>query len=650
MSTPFDTSHRTRPTKSRARRLTAAIAGAAAVLTAASTLATTIPATAVPGVPASAFDPNTTSWYSYRDQSSSSFSTTFNALKGSYIPTDIDIETSGGYAVGSVWQKNPDGRSWKEKRNLTSSQFASEWNSAKAAGMRTVEQETYLVNGERRWAGIWVKNVEGNSWASHRGQTNAQFVASFNAHRDAGLMPVDYDEYLTSSGLRYNSVWVKAPARTSWKLYRGLSSTGYGNKFDELKSAYRVLNFDSLKVSSGQRYAGIWIQNTNGRAWAARRDMGLTSYKNYWYRYRDLGYRVVAFNRYQTASGTRYSAVWRQNDDNKIKWSLRSQVDSVVQQELDSTDVPGISVAVYQNGKAVYTRGFGNADIDDNVWMDSTHVGSTASVSKAIGGTLAFRMQEQGLLDIDDDTRDHVPSMPSKHSHTVGDLLANRGCVRHYADGDGSWDDTPYATALAASKKFWNDNLVCTQAQVGTPYNYSTHGYTLAGAAMEAAGNDDIKDLLRKKLTTPFKLGTLGPQNFSSSVHRMSLYTSGNDEVDTPNNDWKVLGGGVDSSAADLAGFGSKLIGGQILSAASRNEMWTPPNGSSNYAHGWSTGTEDGTQVVAKNGSWTGNLAYLRLYPQKGISVAVIMNDRSGDQSATGLGQDIGALVLDSLG
>lgn len=649
MSTPFDTSHRTRPTKSRARRLTAAVAGAAAVLTAASTLATTIPASSVPGVPASAFDPNTTSWYSYRDQSSSSFSTTFNALKGSYIPTDIDIETSGGYAVGSVWQKNPDGRSWKEKRNLTSAQFNAEWTSAKNAGMRTVEQETYLVNGQRRWAGIWVKNVEGYSWSSHRGQTNAQFVARFNANRDAGLMPVDYDEYLTSDGLRYNSVWVKTPARTSWKLYRGLSSTGYGNKFDELKSKYRVLNFDSLKVSSGQRYAGIWIQNTNGRAWAARRDMGLTSYKNYWYRYRDLGYRVVAFNRYQTASGTRYSAVWRQNSE-KLNWSLRSSVDARVAQELAGTGVPGVSVAVYQNGVPVYTRGFGFADLDNGEWMDSTHVGSTASVSKAIAGTLAFRMQEQGLLDIDDDTRDHVPSMPSKHSHTVGDLLANRGCVRHYADGDGSWDDTPYATALAASKKFWNDNLVCSQANVGTPYNYSTHGYTLAGAAMEAAGNDDIKDLLRKKLTTPFKLGTLGPQNFSSSVHRMSLYTSGNDEVDTPNNDWKVLGGGVDSSAADLASFGSKLIGGQILSAASRNEMWTPPNGSSNYAHGWSTGTEDGTQVVAKNGSWTGNLAYLRLYPQKGISVAVIMNDRSGDQSATGLGQDIGALVLDSLG
>lgn len=53
--------------------------------------------------------------------------------------------------------------------------------------------------------------------------------------------------------------------------------------------------------------------------------------------------------------------------------------------------------------------------------------------------------------------------------------------------------------------------------------------------------------------------------------------------------------------------------------------------------------------MVAKNGAWTGNLAYLRIYPEDEIVVAVLMNDRSGDQSATQLGRDIGAIVLDSL-
>ena len=58
-----------------------------------------------------------------------------------------------------------------------------------------------------------------------------------------------------------------------------------------------------------------------------------------------------------------------------------------------------------------------------------------------------------------------------------------------------------------------------------------------------------MKGLVRSQLTNPFGLGTLRPQ--TDSGHRMSLYDDG-DEEDAPNNDWKVLGGGIDSSTDDL--------------------------------------------------------------------------------------------------
>lgn len=629
----------------RRRRLAAAFLSALAVAGTVNVSGISTPATGVPGVPSAQFDPQTVAWASYRDQSSGSFSSTFASKSAAgYLPLDLDIETSGGYRVGSVWQKNLDGRSWKEKRNLTSAQFSAEWNQAVAAGQRLVEQETYVVNGTRLYAGIWVENKEG-AWASHRGQTNAQFLASFAAHRDAGLMPVDYDEYATSSGLRYNTVWVKAPSGVSWKLYRGLSSSGYGTKFAELDDDYRVLAFDSLKYGGTQRYAGIWVENTNGRHWAARRDMSAKTFDNHWHRYADQGFRLVGYNRYQTASGTRYAGIWRQNSA-RPDWALRSQVDARVATEL-AKGVPGISVAVYQDGQPVYLRGFGSADVADGTWMDATHVGSLASVSKAVAGVLTLRMQRAGDLDLGDETRDWVPTMPAFHTHTVGELLSNRGCVRHYVSGLDDQAGDSFATALAASQQIWSDALVCNPAG-DTDYNYSTHGYTFLGAALEAAGGDDIKDLVRTRLTTPYGLGTLRPQSFASSVHRMSIYHNG--EVSTPNNDWKVLGGGLDSSATDLARFGAKLIGGQILNAEDRTQMWTAPNAANpNYAYGWDLGSEDGTQVVAKGGSWTGNLAYLRLYPQKGISVAVMMNSRNGDWSATQLGRDIGSLVLDTV-
>ncbi len=605
--------------------------------------AATPPPAVVPGGPGPVYDPDAVGWLSYRSQTSGQFHDTYLKRRDEYVPVDLEISTEGGYRVGSVWQRNVDGRNWRVKRNLSSDDYHDYWLDARADGFRPVEAETYLVNGKRRWAGIWVRNVEGYGWHSHRGQTAVEFEMSNAEHRADVLMPVDIDEYVTGIGRRYASVWVTSTV-SDWRVYRNLTKKEWVDAFEANRDDFRVLAFDSVLVGGKQRYAGIFVANDNGRGWAARRDMSKKGYNNWWYRYRDLGYRVVGLNSYQTVKGRRYSAVWRQNNE-RPGWPLRSEVDDLVTTEMgkSGTQVPGVAVAVYQDGVPVYLRGFGDADVDDGIWMDSSHIGSIASVSKAVAGVLTLRYVDQNLVDLVDLTEDLVPTMPDHHTHTVGQLLSNRGCVKHYNTGASDVDSTSYPTALAAADEFWNDTLLCDPT-TEDEYHYSTHGYTLLGAALEAVAGDDVKDLVRDELTTPFNLGTLGPQ--TTSGHRMSLYKNG-DEVDQPNNDWKVLGGGLDSSVADLARFGWMLADGQMLSRTSFVTMWTPPTGADDYAYGWNTDTVDGVQVVAKDGLQTGIRSYLRIYPTRGISVAVIMNDRSGSESAVSLGRDIGDLVLD---
>lgn len=595
----------------------------------------------VPGGPSATFDLDSVSWYGYRDQTSSDFADTFDDRKADFIPIDLEIDTEGGYRVGSVWQRNTDGRSFREKRNLTGTEYKNYWEKARDDGFRLVEHETYLVNGTRLYAGIWIRNLEGLAWASKRGQTNAEFKETFADYRDAGLMPIDFDEYKTSDGMRYSTVWV-ARQTGGWLLYRNLTRSEWKQKFQENSGTFRVLSFESVRTSQGQRYGGIFVSNDNGRGWAFRRDMTARSYKNWWYRYRDLGLRQVGLDRYQTADGPRYASIWRQNND-RLAWSHRAEIDTLVQDRLDATEIPGVAVAVYQRGTPLYLRGFGMADKGDGIWMDSSHTGSIASVSKAVAGVLLLRMDELGQIDLADATRDWVPTMPTFHTHTVGQLAANRGCVRHYVDGLDGFVDKSYATALDAAEEFWDDALVCDPL-VDVEDNYSTHGYTLLGAALEAAGDDDIKGLVRSRLVTPFHLGTLGPQR--STGHRMAIYNNSGDEIDAPDNDWKVLGGGLDSSVADLASFGDKLASGDILGRLALAQLWTPPDTASGYAYGWSTGTEQGQDVVWKNGSWTGNLAYLRLYPRLGLSIAVITNSRETSGFADRLGESIGAALL----
>jgi CubicO group peptidase (beta-lactamase class C family) len=184
----------------------------------------------------------------------------------------------------------------------------------------------------------------------------------------------------------------------------------------------------------------------------------------------------------------------------------------------------------------------------------------------------------------------------------------------------------------------------------GTVYTYSMHAYTFLGASIEGATGQPICNVVRDYITNPYALPSLRVEDRSvPDKYRASLYNTSNVEVSADDTSWKVLGGGLESSAYDLARFGVKVMNGSILNAASRDTMWTEPSpaGSCNYALGWCTNTEQGTQVVAKDGAQLGSRTYMRMYPELNIVIVVLTNRKEGGHDPAQLAKDIGALMLD---
>lgn len=133
----------------------------------------------------------------------------------------------------------------------------------------------------------------------------------------------------------------------------------------------------------------------------------------------------------------------------------------------------------------------------------------------------------------------------------------------------------------------------------GAAYSYSTHGFTLVGAALEGFTGNPIGQILNERLSRPFNLPTLQAENRGiPNPQRATLYQASNSGpvTVTPDNiSWKVLGGGCEVSAFDYARFGMQLVNGSILNQTNLDRLWTRPNAQANYALGWSTGTD---QVV----------------------------------------------------
>lgn len=619
--------------------------------------------TAAGVLPSSFYDPDEIGWSSIRGLSSSAFSDHFNAMKDENLMLDIEVdEIAGEQRVAAVWQRNTDGRGWAEHRNLTSDQFHDKWTEYKDAGYRLIDQDVYTLGGQWYYAGIWVENKENLAWASYRNLTTAEFSQRFAEFRDAGYLMVDVEGYSTSSGLRYAMIWVKNTENLAWAEYRDLSSDGFAQKFEELKATHRMWDVESYRHNGVQYYAGIWVENKNGRGWAEYRDMTETGYRNRWYRMRDLGYRLIDFNIYPTADGERYAGIWRQNSD-RPDWALREGIDNLAQSHLDSFNVPGLSVAIAQAGEIKYMRGFGFQEADEGVWYSARTLNRLASVAKTVGAVLTLRLWQEGVIDDLDAASDTIlATLPAHHTHTVRQLLSNRAGIGHYPEYNVPIQQ--YNTALAASQAFWNTdsnpNVAGTQLfyTPGTDCVYSTHAHTILGAVLEAATGETITDLVEEEISAPFGLTTLQTENRNDGDdNRSAVYNSTNADVAADNTSWKILGGGLESSAYDLLRFGMLTLDGSLINADTLTEMQLSPTPTTcndpnwgnmgNYALGLQVGTQKGTTVLWKGGNQLGSNTHIRLYPDEDLVIVVLANRNENHSTAT-LATQIGDLILDA--
>lgn len=617
-------------------------------------------------------------WYSHRDLTSAQFSDYFATYsRQNLMMIDVDGYTiDGKLRYSMVWQDNTDKRGWYEHRDMSSDQYHAKWVELKDKGFRPLDLDSYSAGGKTYWAGIWVQNIEGWGWLSKRNLTSAEHGQLFDDMSRRGYRIVDIEVNNTSSGLRYSSIWYENVDGRPWVQLRDMTREQYQNNLDDLsKKGFRVVDFESYQTQKTQLYAAIWEQKP-GFAWQVRTDRSEQEFTNLWYQYADEGYRLIDFERYETAKGPRYGGVWAENS-NRYQYSRKGQLDTAIQQYLTTNNLPGISVAIIDNGTMLYRRGFGFADVNDNVTAHSKTVYLSASVSKIIGGTLAAKLEDESQLndgtafslDLTQPTSNYIANLPALHTHTVDELLSHLGCVGAYNEMPNQ--NVHYTNATDAVQSLWNTPLLagCTP---GNNWNYSTHAFTFVGAVLEGATGRTINQLLANELFEPYGLSSMRVQYATNSLPanrlRATPYTT-QDSVDTsvspfgdppnavtnPNvessysdSSWKVLGGGIESNTYDLARFGWKVLNAEILSANARdNRLWTRVNPAFTHGLSWSITTDNSGRNVAEwNGTWTGSRTFLRAYQNDGLTIAVMTN-RTTHRSD--LGADVSNLT-NSLG
>ncbi|MEO7989796.1 MAG: serine hydrolase domain-containing protein [Chryseolinea sp.] len=314
-----------------------------------------------------------------------------------------------------------------------------------------------------------------------------------------------------------------------------------------------------------------------------------------------------------------------------------------------NAETPGVSVAVVKDGKIVFTKGYGRANLEYGIPNTPQTVFQIASVSKQFTAFAIYLLEKQGKLSFEDDIRKYIPELP-QYGKTIKIkyLLAHTSGLRDQAAllALAGWQvedviTTDQILKVALKQKELN-------FETGTTFGYSNTGYTLLAKIAERITGQSFADFTRKNIFEP--LGMTNTQIYDDYhaivKNRAHSYEKRNDAyVKVELNCSNAGPSGVLTTVEDMAKWvnnfdhpkagDSKLIAEfNKISLLDNAEpvVWSAREGDTTYhAKGQLHWRYRGLHVISHGGHTAGFRAGLTRFPENNFSVIALSNDEHYD-------------------
>jgi CubicO group peptidase (beta-lactamase class C family) len=255
--------------------------------------------------------------------------------------------------------------------------------------------------------------------------------------------------------------------------------------------------------------------------------------------------------------------------------------------------VPGASLLILKDGKAVVRRSEGYADLEAGRLAAPDTNYRLASVSKQFTAMSVLLLVQDGVLALDQPVREWLPTLPpATQAVTLRQLLSHRSGVVDYEDFVP--DDAPQVRDADVLRILEGQDR--TLFAPGSSYQYSNSGYALLALVVERASKQDYPSFLRKRIFEPLGMqATLARVDEGPAVpNRAYGYRlEGGAWVRRDQSSTSaVLGdGGIYSSVDDLARWDAALYDDRLLGDDLRKQMFSRQGATDDpdidYGFGW---------------------------------------------------------------
>jgi CubicO group peptidase (beta-lactamase class C family) len=330
---------------------------------------------------------------------------------------------------------------------------------------------------------------------------------------------------------------------------------------------------------------------------------------------------------------------------------LRSRIDRIAAQVLESTGVPSASIAVVQHGKLVYTRAycFARLAADSAPAVPATPAMrySIGSISKQFTAAAILLLQEQGKLSIDDPVGKFIPGLTRGNDATIRQVLSHTSGYQDYWPED--YVMTPMLQPTTAQQILDTWARKPLDFDPGTQWQYSNTNYVIAGRIVEIVSGQPLFDFLTERIFRPLGMTSVWNSDASqlmspgaTAYYRHALGPLR--PAPKEGTGWMFAAGELAMTAHDLALWDESLIAQSILKPESYKQMFTEvklKNGKgTEYGLGVEVRDREGHRSIEHSGEVSGFVSDNEVLVDDGAAVAVLTN-----QDAVGAASTIAKLA-----
>jgi CubicO group peptidase (beta-lactamase class C family) len=324
-----------------------------------------------------------------------------------------------------------------------------------------------------------------------------------------------------------------------------------------------------------------------------------------------------------------------------------AEIDATVNRLIAAAKVPGLGLAILNDRKVVYLKGYGLRNIEKKLPMTPDTVMTAASLTKSTFAYMVMQLVQEGVLDLDKPLYEYLPKpLPQYPNYTdlAGDERYKKITARMCLD---------HTTGFPNLRRFTEDKKLSINFEPGSRFAYSGEGIKLLQMVVEVITGKANEDLMRARI-----FGPLGMQRTSMIWRERfeSDYADGYDENE------KSLGperrkddsaaGSMQTTPADFALVVQGVMQGKLLRTETKEMMLAPQIGilskhefptlqtetseenkkiRLSYGLGWGLYWTPYGKAFFKEGHDDGWRNYTVCFDDAGIGIVIMTNSANGE-------------------